>query len=73
MTEQEKVWQRFNALPAEAQRQVGDFIGFLHERLASEPSTEPSAASAEEGSFFGIWADRDELMDSSARKWASHR
>ena len=73
MTEQEKVWQRFNALPAEAQRQVGDFIGFLHERLASESSAEPPALSAEEGSFFDIWADRDDLADSSDREWASRR
>ena len=80
MTEQEKVWQRFNALPPEAQRQVGDFIGFLHTRLASESSAEPPASSAEEGSFVGMWADRDDLADSRARmralrerEWASHR
>ncbi len=73
MTEQEKVWQRFNALPPEAQRQVGDFIGFLHERLALEPSSEPPTSSAEKGSFVGMWADRDDLADSSAQEWASRR
>jgi hypothetical protein len=29
MTEQERVWQRFNELPADAQKQVADLINFM--------------------------------------------
>ena len=77
MTKQE-IWQRFTALPADAQRQVADLISFLHAHLGAEP--EPEGDGTELEAFFGIWRGREDLRDSGAwvkglreREWSSHR
>ena len=77
MTEQE-LWQRFNDLPTDAQRQVADLISFLHARLGVERGA--AQVEAEQGAFFGIWRGREDLTDSSAwvrgqreREWFTHR
>lgn len=64
---QQKVWQDFSSLPDEAQRQVADFIQFLHSRYAESRAkrAEPATDLAKEP-FIGIWSGRDDMQDSSA-------
>jgi hypothetical protein len=74
-----KVWRQLEALPPEAQRQVADFIAFLHVRSqrSSLPEHSRKSALAEEP-FVGLWEDREDLGDSTAwvrtvrqREWGS--
>ena len=65
---QQKVWQDFSTLPDEAQRQVADFIRFLHTRYAaSRPlkRAKPTTDLSEEP-FIGMWSGRDDMQDSGA-------
>jgi hypothetical protein len=76
---QQKVWQDFSTLPDEAQKQVADFIQFLHTRYAESRTkrAKPATELAEEP-FVGMWSGRDDMQDSSAwvhstreTEWAS--
>ena len=60
-----EVLEKFDALPAEAQRQVADFIAFLEAYYRSVPSQKPQQPLATEA-FIGIWRTRPDLRDSSA-------
>jgi hypothetical protein len=66
MTQQELL-NEFLSLPAEAQRQVIDFIAFLRQRYAV---VEPASGSPDfdliNDSFIGMWSDRQDLADSTA-------
>lgn len=80
MTEQERVWQRFTALPADAQRQVAELISFLHAHQVADAPAEPQRAEAEQPAFFGIWRGREDLTDSSVwvreirkREWSTRQ
>ncbi|MBN1316485.1 MAG: DUF2281 domain-containing protein [Anaerolineales bacterium] len=57
----------YKTLPPEAQKQVSDFIAFLHTRyrIANVDKTKPGTKLADE-SFVGIWQDRKEMRNSSA-------
>lgn len=64
---QQKVWQDFSSLPDEAQRQVADFIQFLHSRyLESRAKRAKPATDLAEEPFIGIWSGRDDMQDSNA-------
>ena len=76
MTKKE-VLEKFDALPAEAQRQVADFITFLEAYYRAKTSRKPTRRLGEEA-FAGIWRNRQDLEDSSAwvkslreREWGS--
>lgn len=66
MTRKE-ILREFASLPPEGQRQVIDFIAFLHHhygRLKRVEESEISDLTAE--SFIGIWRDREDMQDNSA-------
>lgn len=66
MTQQELL-NEFLSLPAEAQRQVIDFIAFLRQRYKStEPSSESADLDLVNDDFIGMWRDRQDLADSTA-------
>ena len=51
-------------LPPEAQRQIDDFIAFISQRYA--PVAQPQELPAlEDEPCFGMWADREDLADST--------
>jgi len=61
----ESAWQQFDALPAEAKREVIDFIAFLqirYQRPVLFKKTQRLKLSEEP--FVGIWKDREDLSDS---------
>ncbi|MEH1967462.1 hypothetical protein [Nostoc sp.] len=65
MTQQELL-NEFLSLPAEAQRQVIDFIAFLRQRYAVvEPASESPDFDLINNSFIGMWSDRQDLADST--------
>ena len=79
MMDLESIRRQFEALPLEAQRQVIDFIAFLHVRYqhSSLPKRSGKSRLAEEP-FVGLWEDREDLGDSTAwvrqarqREWGS--
>jgi hypothetical protein len=67
-----EVWRQLEALPPEAQRQVADFIAFLHvhSQRSSLPRHSRKSALAEEP-FVGLWEDRQDLGDDSTA-WVRH-
>jgi len=61
----ESIWRQFDTLPAEAKREVIDFIAFLqirYERPALVKKAKKSRLRKEP--FVGMWKDRDDLSDS---------
>jgi hypothetical protein len=66
MTQQELL-NEFLTLPAEAQRQVLDFIAFLRQKYTVvAPASEPRDVDLVNDSFIGMWRDRQDLADSTA-------
>lgn len=66
--EAEKVLAEFQRLPAQAQRQVIDFIAFLKTRYpeAQEDSPPRKARSKiTSDPFVGAWKDREDMADST--------
>lgn len=64
---QPELLNEFLSLPAEAQRQVIDFIAFLRQRYAVvEPASQSSDDNFINHSFIGMWSDRQDLTDSTA-------
>jgi len=77
----EEILREIVALPPDAQRQVADFVAFLHKRYktrdAGEAKTKPDIAEEE---AIGIWSDREDMKDSTAwvretrrREWERHQ
>lgn len=66
----EKIIKETASLPAEAKREIEDFVASLRARYASR---QPSAKKFESEEFFGIWRDRDEMTDSTAWVRSVHR
>lgn len=65
--DQKTLWRQYTALPVDAQRQVADFIAFLATRYRAAPATRPPHVSnLSDEPIVGMWADRDDLADSSA-------
>ena len=79
--DQETLWRQYAALPSDAQRQVVDFITFLATRYPTTQSgKQPHMRNLSDESFVGMWADRDDLTDSSTwvhtmreREWERRR
>ncbi len=59
----DSIYRDFDALPAEARRQVIDFIAFLKTRYADVKSTKKFDLS--DNKFVGMWRDREDMTDSS--------
>ena len=59
----EEIIKEMASLPAEARREIEDFVVSLRARYASR---QPSGKKFESEEFFGIWRDRDEMTDSTA-------
>ena len=75
----ENTWRRLQTLPPEKQQEVGDFVESFREkhRLAEEPR-KVARKSITDGSFFGMWRDREEMKNSGGcvrklreREWKS--
>jgi len=65
--EKESIWRQFDRLPAEAKREVIDFIGFLQLRYQRiHLKNRPQKLKLSEEPFIGIWKDREDLIDSTA-------
>ena len=63
---QRLIWEQFEVLPAEKQREVADFIEFLSNRSGgtrNRPSRTKRRLADE--SFVGMWADREDMADST--------
>ncbi len=63
----EEILREINSLPLEAQRQIEDFVAFLHHRYKSSPPAKIETASdltTEE--FVGMWRDREDMQNSTA-------
>ncbi len=79
--DQETLWRQYTSLPVDAQHQVADFIAFLATRYRTTPSSKPSLANnLLDEPLVGMWADRDDLTDSTAwvrtireREWDRRR
>jgi hypothetical protein len=56
MTLLEQIQQQVNRLPPEKQREVLDFVAFLHQRAA--PSQPAGPRSLRQHAAFGSWRDR---------------
>jgi hypothetical protein len=78
IVEMQGIWRQFDTLPAEAKREVIDFIAFLQMRY-QRPKLEkrPQTLKLSEDPFVGIWKDREDMNDSVAwvrdvrkREWA---
>ena len=64
---QQKLFNEFLSLPAEAQHQVIDFIAFLQQRYAVvESASQLPNIDLINDSFIGMWSDRQDLTDSTA-------
>lgn len=67
----EEILRDIASLPPEGQRQVIDFIAFVHQRYGHSISNEhPAASKLITESFVGIWKDRDDIIDSGT--WVRH-
>ncbi len=63
----EEILREIVALPPEAQRQVADFIAFLHERYKTRiPNRAKAKPDIADEKIVGIWRDREDMKDSSA-------
>jgi hypothetical protein len=60
----EEILRDIASLPPEGQRQVIDFIAFVHQRYGRSQSNEQPVSDLRAESFVGIWQDRDDLVDS---------
>jgi hypothetical protein len=64
--EMTNVWEQFEALTPAEKRQVADFIVFLSSRRRRQPMVDAASPKAlADEAFVGIWADREELADST--------
>ena len=67
MSNAERVLRDFEALPPEGQREVIDFVAFLRGRYsADQKKRSPKPGQLQSERFVGMWADREDLRDSSA-------
>lgn len=60
------IWERFEVLPRDKQREVADFIEFLASRSHKSRTTSSRAKPCfGKESFIGMWGDRSDMTDSS--------
>jgi hypothetical protein len=60
------VLRDLQALPPEAQREVGDFVAFLKARYAGRRPCARRLPPLRREPFIGMWKDRDDMADSGA-------
>ncbi len=63
---QSDIWNDYNSLPIDAQRQVADFIAFLRQRQSHAEPKRSRRADWEDEPFVGMWRDRNDMADSTA-------
>jgi hypothetical protein len=61
----EEIIKEIASLPSEARREIEDFVLFLRERYGSSKNAKRVGDLRTE-EFVGMWADRDDMSDSSA-------
>ena len=62
-----EILREIGSLPPEGQREVEDFVAFLHHRYGRvTASVEPATSGLLEEKFVGMWKDRDDMLDSSS-------
>ena len=59
----EEMLKEIASLPAEAPREIEDFVAFLRARYANRKA---QARKFENEPFFGMWSDREDMEDSTA-------
>lgn len=59
-----RIVQDINSLPPEAQKQVADFVAFLHSRYAPVPAKKMRRIKLAREPFVGMWKDRADIKDS---------
>lgn len=69
--DRDTLWQQYNGLSEEAQRQLSDFLTFLTNRYP-KPKTSYERPPLEEEPAVGMWVDREDTQDSSAWVRALH-
>ena len=62
----EEILREINSLPAEAKRQIEDYVSFLRERYKSSQTENAALPDLETEAFVGMWRDREEMRDGSA-------
>lgn len=67
----ETVYTKFEELPPEAKKQAVDFVSFLYDRYVKSTSREKTIKTISESSFVGMWADREEMADST--EWVKNQ
>jgi hypothetical protein len=63
----EAIMKRIGELPPEGQQEAADFIQFLWNKYAiPDAAVGPDENAEDEVSFFGMWANREDMADSAA-------
>jgi hypothetical protein len=63
----EEILREISSLPLEAQREVEDFVAYLHQRHGvRQPGAQPPRSELRGEPFIGMWRDCDEMRDSTA-------
>ncbi len=63
----EEILREIASLPPEGQRQVLNYIAFLHQRYGRlNRIEEPETSELAKDRFIGMWRDREDMQDSSA-------
>ncbi|HZT40902.1 MAG TPA: hypothetical protein VFA07_01870 [Chthonomonadaceae bacterium] len=64
-----RMWEDFAALPAEAQKQVADFVAFLRQRYQKQQTKKPAKITPlEQEPFIGMWSNRADMNEEIARR-----
>lgn len=66
MTKQVNIQREFSALPPELQEQVLDYIAYLKKRYLSTARQTATRIPLKKEAFVGMWADRQDMEDSTA-------
>lgn len=75
-----EILQRATELPKDKQEELSDFVEFLLSRTEAKPVLTEHTELDLQSAFFGMWADRPEMNDSTAyvqalrqNEWESRR
>lgn len=68
MIQKDRLWQDFESLSQDAQRQVVDFMEFLRSRSRRETrrTRRPLKIDLTDEPFIGMWKDRDDMQEGGA-------
>jgi hypothetical protein len=63
----DEILREICSLPLEAQRELENFVAYLHQRYGGrQPGAQPAGSELRREPFIGMWRDRDEMRDSTA-------